>query len=73
MASTEPRPEPVKLLLWSVVSYKGCGSFEQVDHGIERTRLVERRAIVTQRRVGFLGQALAQRPHEAGLADPGLA
>ena len=46
--------------------------FERVDGGIERTIDVVRRALQSQRAVDLVRQALAQRIHDARLADPRL-
>ena len=56
-----------------VVPREARSPFEQIDHGMERAGLVERRAEVAQRRIALAGQALAQRTDEARLADAGLA
>ena len=44
-----------------------------LDHRVQRTGLVIRRALVRESEMGLGGDALAQLPHEARLADPGLA
>src|SRR5215212_11025774 len=45
--------ELVELLRRAIIPGKARGSFKQVDHGIERTGLVERRTEVTEMRVGL--------------------